>query len=95
MELDRLKKKRVAFKSATTELLKRIDESKDSVDSSELNDLLNLLQVKIDNIKILDEQFVDLIDVNDIEAEIESEEYYEQLITNRYMLQRKINDSRV
>ncbi|GFR04885.1 hypothetical protein TNCT_497751 [Trichonephila clavata] len=66
MELDRLKKKRAAFKSATTKLLKRIDESKDSIDSSELDDLLNLLQGKIDNIKILDEPIVDLIDVNDI-----------------------------
>ncbi|GFQ74316.1 uncharacterized protein TNCT_455351 [Trichonephila clavata] len=93
MELDRLKRKRAAFKSSTTKLLKRIDESKDSVDSSELDDLLNLLQGKIDNIKILDDQIVDLIDVNDIEAKIErSEEYYEKLITNRCMLQRKIND---
>ncbi|GFQ69319.1 hypothetical protein TNCT_78391 [Trichonephila clavata] len=90
MELDRLKKKRAAFKSSMTKLLKRIDESKDSFDSSELDDLLNLLQVKIDSIKILDKQIVDLIDVNDIEAE--SEEYYEKLITNRCMLQRKIND---
>ncbi|GFR20411.1 DUF1758 domain-containing protein [Trichonephila clavata] len=79
MELDRLKKKRAAFKSSTTKLLKRIDESKDSIYSSELDDLLNLLQGKIDNIKILDEQIVDLTDANDIEAEIErSEEYYEK-----------------
>ncbi|GFR15039.1 integrase catalytic domain-containing protein [Trichonephila clavata] len=93
MELDLLKRERVAFKSSTTKLLKRIDESKDSIDSSELDDLLNLLQDKIDNIKILDDQIVDLIDANDIETEIErSEEYYEKLITNRCMLQRKIND---
>ncbi|GFR19495.1 DUF1758 domain-containing protein [Trichonephila clavata] len=95
MELDRLKRKRAAFKSSTTKLSKRIDESKDSIDSSEIDDLLNLLQGKIYNIKILDDQIVDLIDVNDIEAEIErSEEYYEKLITNRCMLQRKINDLR-
>ncbi|GFR10981.1 integrase catalytic domain-containing protein [Trichonephila clavata] len=87
------KKKRAAFKSSTTKLLKRIEESKDSVDSSELDDLLNLSQSKIDNVKILDDQIVDLIDVNDIETEIErSEEYYEKLITNRCMLQRKMND---
>ncbi|GFQ88798.1 DUF1758 domain-containing protein [Trichonephila clavata] len=42
MELDRLKRKRAAFKSSTTKLLKRIDESKDSIDSPELDDLLNL-----------------------------------------------------
>ncbi|GFQ86198.1 hypothetical protein TNCT_376111 [Trichonephila clavata] len=71
MELDCLKRKRVAFKLSTTKLLKRIDESKDSVDSSELDDLLNLLQGKIGSIKILDDQIVDFIDVNDIEAEIE------------------------
>ncbi|GFU06127.1 reverse transcriptase domain-containing protein [Nephila pilipes] len=70
MELDRLRKKRKAFKSSTTKLTKRNEESKNSDNSSELDELLNLLQNKIDNIKILDDQIVDLIDVNDTETEI-------------------------
>ncbi|GFS90756.1 pentatricopeptide repeat-containing protein 1, mitochondrial [Nephila pilipes] len=48
-----------------------MEESKNSDDISELDELLDLLQNKIDNIKILDDQIVDLIDVNDTEKEID------------------------
>lgn len=93
MDLDKQKKNRTALKTVTTKLFTKIDSTVKTDNVDQLEILLEQLEEKYTNLKIVNKEILILIDPKEVENEIErSEEYYEQIIAYKHKINKKLKE---